>query len=189
MWTQTELSPHILDLGSCFDMCDEAECCAVATGLGASYFAVAVVKKANPSINIKNLAGKRSCHTGKGRTAGWQMPIGYFIDQGYMSVMGCNVPEGGWAHPAHECIFSKHMSRLMNVWLHQQEWQISSTAAVFQEQAVTLPRCVSCVREMVQGSTSVRWATTSCTTLTKERSGNWTFFACSCSHTHTNMQN
>lgn len=97
MWTQTELSHHMLDLGSRFDMCDEASygCCAVATGLGASYFAVAVVKKANPSINIKNLAGKRSCHTGKGRTAGWQMPIGYFIDQGYMSVMGCNVPEGG----------------------------------------------------------------------------------------------
>lgn len=67
----------------------------LASGTSASYFAVAVVKKSDGAININNLKGKNSCHTGKGRTAGWNMPVGYFIDQGYMSVMGCKIPQGG----------------------------------------------------------------------------------------------
>ncbi|KAM7379336.1 hypothetical protein PAMP_004898 [Pampus punctatissimus] len=40
-----------------------------------SYFAVAVVKKGS-GVTWRNLQGKRSCHTGIGTTAGWNIPMG-----------------------------------------------------------------------------------------------------------------
>ncbi|XP_028913721.1 serotransferrin [Ornithorhynchus anatinus] len=43
------------------------------------YFAVAVVKKGT-DFQFKDLSGKKSCHTGLGRSAGWVMPIGRLLE-------------------------------------------------------------------------------------------------------------
>ncbi|KAM3865899.1 serotransferrin-2-like [Diretmus argenteus] len=45
------------------------------------YYAVAVVKK-NSNFTFKDLGGKKSCHTGLGKSAGWNIPIGTLLSMG-----------------------------------------------------------------------------------------------------------
>ncbi|KAM9821595.1 serotransferrin-like [Syngnathus typhle] len=47
------------------------------------YYAVAVVKKGS-EFGVRDLQGKRSCHTGLGKSAGWNIPIGTLIKLGVL---------------------------------------------------------------------------------------------------------
>lgn len=60
---------------------------------GTSYYAVAVVKRSS-NLTIDTLKGVKSCHTGINRTVGWNVPVGYLVESGRLSVMGCDVLRG-----------------------------------------------------------------------------------------------
>ncbi|NWH65861.1 TRFM protein, partial [Geococcyx californianus] len=59
-----------------------------------AYYAVILVKR-NPSnaFTIRDLKGKKSCHTGLGRNAGWNIPIGFLIKRGIIKTRDCNIPQ------------------------------------------------------------------------------------------------
>lgn len=61
--------------------------------IGTSYYAVAVVKRGS-QVTINTLKGMKSCHTGINRTVGWNVPVGYLVESGRLSVMGCDVLRG-----------------------------------------------------------------------------------------------
>ena len=54
------------------------------------YYSTVVVRKelcdANPGLTFKDLEGKRSCHTGYRRMAGWSAPVGFLVQTGVIPV-------------------------------------------------------------------------------------------------------
>nr|XP_060623174.1 melanotransferrin [Anolis sagrei ordinatus] len=58
-----------------------------------SYYAVAVVRRASGgsgAFTVHELQGKRSCHTGFGRRAGWVLPVGLLLAKGLLQPRGCS---------------------------------------------------------------------------------------------------
>ncbi|KAL7991176.1 hypothetical protein Chor_012831 [Crotalus horridus] len=57
-----------------------------------TYYAVAVVKRAmSDAFTIHELQQKRSCHTGYGRMAGWNIPIGLLLRKGFIQPQECDL--------------------------------------------------------------------------------------------------
>uniref|UniRef100_A0A7N8YNV2 Serotransferrin n=1 Tax=Mastacembelus armatus TaxID=205130 RepID=A0A7N8YNV2_9TELE len=84
------------------------------------YLAVAVAKKGT-LFGFKDLRGKKSCHTGLGKSAGWNIPIGTLVSMGIIQWGGIEdkpVEEGALK------VFFKHMSfsGAGKILLSQAEW-------------------------------------------------------------------
>ncbi|NXU84300.1 TRFM protein, partial [Xiphorhynchus elegans] len=59
-----------------------------------AYYAVVLVKRnLSNAFTISDLKGKKSCHTGLGRNAGWNIPIGILIKRGIIKTRDCNIPQ------------------------------------------------------------------------------------------------
>jgi len=78
-------------------------------GSGAlSYYAVAVVKKTNADIKFNELEGKKTCHTGAGKTAGWNVPVGTLLSMNYMKPdPSCNPYVAAGKYFNESCVPSK----------------------------------------------------------------------------------
>ncbi|XP_066256640.1 transferrin isoform X1 [Euwallacea similis] len=60
---------------------------------GGSYYAVAVVKRDSHIESFEDLRGKKSCHTGIGRTAGYNAPLYTLVSKGLIRDGDCPYPK------------------------------------------------------------------------------------------------
>lgn len=75
-----------------------------------SYFAVGVARK-DSSITFKTLKGKTSCHTGAGKTAGWNVPVGLLLSKDIMQTeKSCNAYTAAGTFFSESCVPSKNIS-------------------------------------------------------------------------------
>ena len=73
-----------------------------------SYYAVAVVKGNSTIKTLEDLEGKKSCHTGAGKTSGWVVPVGTLLAKKFMTQdASCNPYVSAGKYFKESCVPSK----------------------------------------------------------------------------------
>lgn len=57
------------------------------SALEGRYYGVGIVKKGNCPSSLSALKGRKSCHTGYGRSSGWVLPVTYLIKNNIMPLV------------------------------------------------------------------------------------------------------
>ena len=79
-----------------------------------SYYAVAVVKRNGTITRLKDLKGKKSCHTGAGKTSGWVVPVGTLLAKKLMTQdSSCNPYVSAGKYFEESCVPSKSFELLV----------------------------------------------------------------------------
>jgi len=60
---------------------------------GGSYYAVAVIRKDSTIGSFEDLKGKKACHTGIGRTAGYNAPLHTLVSKNILKQGDCPYPK------------------------------------------------------------------------------------------------
>ena len=74
-----------------------------------SYYAVAVVKN-DTDVQFDELKGKKTCHTGAGKTAGWNVPVGTLLAKKFITLdssSSCNAYVAAGNYFSESCVPSK----------------------------------------------------------------------------------
>ncbi|NXP32975.1 TRFM protein, partial [Leiothrix lutea] len=137
-----------------------------------AYYAVVLVKRnSSNAFTISDLRGKKSCHTGLGRNAGWNIPIGILIKRGIIKNEDCNIPQDFNC----SCLVNNEVLDLDNYFLQIYLVESSCSSGCFELKAfisLTSFRCLvedagdvafvkhSTVFENTDGKNTASWAQT-----------------------------
>ena len=76
-----------------------------------SYYAVAVIKENSMIKTLEDLKGKKSCHTGAGKTSGWVVPVGTLLAKKFMTQdASCNPYVSAGKYFKESCVPSKSLN-------------------------------------------------------------------------------
>ena len=122
-----------------------------------SYFAVAVARK-NSTITFKTLKGRKSCHTGAGKTSGWNVPVGLLLSKDIMQTeKSCNAYTAAGEFFSESRVPSKNIFLTYSLWIFLKRISLTGTYCLLKLCLRTEPTLGSKTASRLQCPTAYSW--------------------------------